>query len=865
MSLASRSLALLLAVFACPLGTPTLYADGGCPKALIFESEDNGSRLDIGWAGIFHQRKVAGWSLRMALGACEGTMAGSCGACPIEGLISSAGGRNQRCTDDTSIRCTTSAECTSPGTCAFFAAPPFGFSGGGVIQCGTTQVPANVSGSVDVETGALVLELPVTSKVYSSEVPAPPGHATPCPVCSGDATPDDDVADGTCEGGERDGLACDANATAANGVDRTSFDCPPLEASLTYSLASTPIELGTGTTSRTLSMDHRLCNTQSGGSARCFCGTCNSLPLAVCSTNADCPISGGNPGICNGRRCLGGANDGGPCTGGVGATMCPGGACGLYGEPTRRNACVDEPDTEDVDESLCEDVDPSAAEDGRCTGGPVVGRCAFPEEDYGCLTGADCPTVGVCNIEFRPCYLDNGAIGGSVSVEGTATPPDANVSEPTVLGGLFCTLPSESSSANSVAGLPGLSRLRLDGALTFADEVVVESAQASALVGTDVDEGDGATAEDRTETSVVTPASGEVAIVESAPTGSAPGGGTIVGDQVVVHAPAASVANPLTLVFKVDGSAASGFGADDLTLRRDGATVLPCTSTPPDPIAPDPCVFERTTDGDDLRIGSYSSSGSTWDVVAFGVAPTASPEPSTSPTPEETATATPIETATPSETATVTASPAETASPTPGDVATPTPTPTATATTTSTPTATPEPLCPALPGVCRLPTAPKKATVNLVDKAKDKDDQLQWKWMKGAATVKADFGNPVAADGYALCLYDASGLIATLSAPAGGTCGRKPCWAAKKTGFTYTDPDRSPDGLSQVVLKEGVAGKAQITVKGKGVALPLPGLAGLGSPLTVQLRRVGGPCWGSVFSFPPADKNDAGKFKDTSD
>jgi len=33
----------------------------------------------------------------------------------------------------------------------------------------------------------------------------------------------------------------------------------------------------------------------------------------------------------------------------------------------------------------------------------------------------------------------------------------------------------------------------------------------------------------------------------------------------------------------------------------------------------------------------------------------------------------------------------------------------------------------------------------------------------------------------------------------------------------------------------------------------------------VQLRRTGGACWGTVFSFPPAGKNDAGKFTDKAD
>jgi hypothetical protein len=282
----------------------------------------------------------------------------------------------------------------------------------------------------------------------------------------------------------------------------------------------------------------------------------------------------------------------------------------------------------------------------------------------------------------------------------------------------------------------------------------------------------------------------------------------------------------------VDGSAAPDRGPNDLELRRNGAFVPPCTAVPPDPISPDPCVFERAQDGDDLRIGSYSSTGSTWDVVAFGTVG------------GPTATATPIDETTPTPSATS----SSTATPTPAITATPA-------------------LCPAAPAACSAPAVSGKSQIALVDKAKDKDDQLQWKWLKGAATIKADFGDPLASDGYALCVYDQTGLIATLAAPPGGTCGRKsrPCWTSKKTGFVYTDPDRTPDGLTQIVLKEGASGKAQITVKAKGVDVPMPSLGTLASPLTVQLRRTGGACWGTTFTFPPAGKHDGKTFKDKAD
>jgi len=155
----------------------------------------------------------------------------------------------------------------------------------------------------------------------------------------------------------------------------------------------------------------------------------------------------------------------------------------------------------------------------------------------------------------------------------------------------------------------------------------------------------------------------------------------------------------------------------------------------------------------------------------------------------------------------------------------------------------------------------------LKDKSADTLDQLTWKWLKGAMTSKAEFGDPLASDDYALCIYDTTGLLASMAAPAGGTCASKPCWADTSTGFRYKDADVTPDGLARILLKEGLEdGKAKVLVRGKGVNLPMPDLSQLQSPITVQLRRANGSmCWGAVYSFPPASKNDAVTFKDKAD
>jgi hypothetical protein len=102
---------------------------------------------------------------------------------------------------------------------------------------------------------------------------------------------------------------------------------------------------------------------------------------------------------------------------------------------------------------------------------------------------------------------------------------------------------------------------------------------------------------------------------------------------------------------------------------------------------------------------------------------------------------------------------------------------------------------------------------------------------------------------------------------AGGTCATKLCWSEKTTGFKYKDKDLTPDGMLQILLKEGLtAGKAKIIVKGKGVNLDMPNLTALTSPVTMQIRNVGtGECWGAQYSFPPVIRHDAVIFKDKAD
>jgi hypothetical protein len=168
----------------------------------------------------------------------------------------------------------------------------------------------------------------------------------------------------------------------------------------------------------------------------------------------------------------------------------------------------------------------------------------------------------------------------------------------------------------------------------------------------------------------------------------------------------------------------------------------------------------------------------------------------------------------------------------------------------------PTPACAPTPEPCRTPTLSGKSQLQLQKRVPDSKDRLSWKWSAGAATTKNDYGDPTSNDGYDLCIYDNGALVASQMAPSGGLCSNKPCWSSKPKSFEYKDKELTPSGIEKVSLKEGVAGKASIQVKGRGGNLGIPPLTPLTGPIDVQLRRRdGGICFGNTFS-PPFAKDD---------
>jgi hypothetical protein len=234
--------------------------------------------------------------------------------------------------------------------------------------------------------------------------------------------------------------------------------------------------------------------------------------------------------------------------------------------------------------------------------------------------------------------------------------------------------------------------------------------------------------------------------------------------------------------------------------------------------------------------------------------PTRTPTATHTATATETATATNTPTATDTSTATVTDTPTVTA----------TPTSTATETVTATPTATKTGVCELTPQAgCATPVGFKRRL-----RISDKRDIASWRWRSNGTIPVADFGNPLTTTSYSLCIYAGASptLVMELRAPAGGTCSAgKPCWKSRGAkGYRYRDLEKTPDGITRLVLRTKPQHLADLVLRARGLNIPFPSLP-LAQPVISQLVKSDGPeCWQANYSA-PALKNDSQAYKDKND
>src|SRR6266446_2542667 len=233
-----------------PAATPTPGV-GGCPTSLQFEANGDAADLDTGWSGQSHDNRVINnGALTLNVSGCTGASP-SCGQCNVDGPIQNSGGTpsdNHRCTGDTSIECTTDADCGTKAPCAFFFGAPLPLSSGGVSVCVVNQVIGAVTGTANTDDGTSETIVDLISRVHTGIT-----VSQPCSNCGtgGFGTT------GTCSGGPRSGLPCTVNGTSPL-FGNTSFDCPPDPAGNIGNL-SIALDLTTGADSRTLTSANPNC------------------------------------------------------------------------------------------------------------------------------------------------------------------------------------------------------------------------------------------------------------------------------------------------------------------------------------------------------------------------------------------------------------------------------------------------------------------------------------------------------------------------------------------------------------------------------------------------------------------------------
>ena len=162
-----------------------------------------------------------------------------------------------------------------------------------------------------------------------------------------------------------------------------------------------------------------------------------------------------------------------------------------------------------------------------------------------------------------------------------------------------------------------------------------ESGGGSIAAGGTVSTGTTPSPEDPLETSVTSPSDGTATIAEGDVTGADPAGFHLLGMQAVITvnvSPAPTAANPLTVVFDLDGSLLADAGVDytNVQVRKDGVQVAACTTSTP--ANPDPCISHRAPlAGGRAEITVRTSSASTW-TFAKQLQPTDATGPTDAPT-----------------------------------------------------------------------------------------------------------------------------------------------------------------------------------------------------------------------------------------
>jgi hypothetical protein len=397
---------------------------GICPTTIVVAVDAgtadgarlNETNLDIGWTGLGHNADVVDGFEGLINVDCSASSNGgaACDACTPT-LACDVTRGNCRCASNTAVICDTpngnDVNDCGGGLCVVNFGPPLPLNASNTPVCAVNTVSAELVAVVpaDIGTGSSKTEVANNSKVFLGI-----SQSQPCPTCVGDATPNDGVKGGTCNGGDNNGSPCDANGINVT-FGNTSYDCQPSPGqnvsgaglSLTLTLSDTPDSLNEGTD----------CTFAGGLSGLdCACAVCTGDVTVPCNADSDC------------------SGVGGTCTS-IGS-----------GVDTQPNGCADLTCTG----GLC--LDPGS--DVKYCDGYLAGDGSGV---LTCTTDGDCDTLdsicpggdcGNCTItESRPCFTSG--TGGSIGAAGRAGTDGA------VLGSAFCSPPTSNGGVNAAAGSPG--------------------------------------------------------------------------------------------------------------------------------------------------------------------------------------------------------------------------------------------------------------------------------------------------------------------------------------------------------------------------------------------------------------------------
>lgn len=148
----------------------------------------------------------------------------------------------------------------------------------------------------------------------------------------------------------------------------------------------------------------------------------------------------------------------------------------------------------------------------------------------------------------------------------------------------------------------------------------------------------------------------------------------------------------------------------------------------------------------------------------------------------------------------------------------------------------------------------QKSLLLIKDKTDNDKDALLWKFIKGAPTSQAQFGDPSAATDYALCIYTgaANNLFLEAAIPSGTE------WTPLGAkGYGYSDASGAHAGIRRILLKGSDQSKTKVLVKASGGSIPDVTLGAVAAPIKVQLLNTStAACWESDFGAGNILKNE---------